>query len=47
MKSHNHKANVYDYFYVGEDSAKDQGLIQFGFQHPLVVLVASTRLQSF
>ena len=28
MKSHNHKANVYDYFYVGEESEKDQKLIQ-------------------
>lgn len=28
MKSHNHKANVKDYFYVGEDLAKDQRMIQ-------------------
>lgn len=28
MKSHNHKANVRDYFYVGEDLAKDQRMIQ-------------------
>lgn len=28
MKSHKHKANVCDYFYVGEDLAKDQRLIQ-------------------
>lgn len=28
MKSHNHKENVYDYFYVGEDLAKGQRLIQ-------------------
>ena len=28
MKSHNHKGNVYDYFYVGEDLAKGQRLIQ-------------------
>ena len=27
MKSHNHKGNVYDYFYVGEDLAKGQRLI--------------------
>ena len=28
MKSHNHKANVKDYFKVGEDLAKDQRMIQ-------------------